>query len=64
MATVVFFVGSIAVYALVMWIHIRKLKTGVRNWSPNKGLTLALGIGRDKLFFSEPKSARTNRIES
>jgi hypothetical protein len=51
MAIVAFFVGSISIYALVMWIHIRELKAGVKNWSPNKGLTFILGIGRDKLFF-------------
>lgn len=51
MEIVIFFLGSISMYALVMWLHVRKLKQGVKHWSPNKGLTFVLGIGRDQPFF-------------
>jgi hypothetical protein len=43
--------GSVLVYAIVTWFFIRKLKRGVKNWRPNKGVRFAFGLGRDKLFF-------------
>ena len=51
MEMVVFFVGGISIYALVMWVHVRKLKKGVKIWSPNKGARFVIGIGRDQPFF-------------
>jgi hypothetical protein len=51
MEVVIFFLGSISMYAFVMWIHVRKLKKRVKNWSSNKGAHFVLGIGRDQPFF-------------
>jgi hypothetical protein len=46
-----FFFGSTSIYAFVMWLHVRKLKLGVQNWSSNKGTMFVVGIGRDKTLF-------------
>ena len=46
-----FFIGSISIYAFVMWLYIRKLKMRVKNWSSNKGVLFIVGIGRNKTLF-------------